>query len=541
MLPEDLTPSKIRGNPKLLLHNGAASTSNSPFNGRYGTILDGQDSIIVTPNSSFMPRPPIGAQCEVYMRANYQYGTDDHLQWPQAYIDQYPHFACIHRVVLEGNRALCPLFHGLTHYDFVECDDTAIVKGVGCLRPLTFLRLQSACQAVIDSVGGVNGSNTVLSGLQSHVSLIKLLLRRLHALPTSFARVCLTVAETQRVMCELHLFVEYMTIYKPLMEAPESDAPSMPIDDTLVGAFSNDATVVQRFFKVSIPVWHMVAMKDLLGIRIDNLSKFMTPLFVEEPCPLRLPTVFVGSLRDPQKYCRIQDFTTHSMRWVDPFALSTPITRGHEDIPVSMSMTASTHYSPYQKKSSGSHGKGMPHQFIDAKHPFLLPLVESWRLGLLAVVTDSSCCHSSAQPTSSNPTAIPRENQYAFPCPDIIATLNTEEKIDIGCANYGVTHHLWLQRAPYIFAMKKVMQTWNDVHPVLLDKVQSTGWTENEILELEKAVAAYYVDCFYLYFGHAPMLPHQLSHHTSEDYTPEARAHMLTSRSGVYMDVKDLI
>ncbi|KAK0493745.1 hypothetical protein EDD18DRAFT_1050433, partial [Armillaria luteobubalina] len=70
-------------------------------------------------------------------------------------------------------------------------------------------------------------------------------------------------AETQRIACELHAFIKYMTIYKPLMEAPESDAPSMPINDTLVGAFSNDATVIQCFFKAGIPVWHIVVMKDL--------------------------------------------------------------------------------------------------------------------------------------------------------------------------------------------------------------------------------------------------------------------------------------
>ncbi|PBK84234.1 hypothetical protein ARMGADRAFT_1088687 [Armillaria gallica] len=286
MLPEDLAPSKIRGDPKLLLHNSAASTPNGPFNGKYSTILDGQDSFIVTPNSSIMPRPPISAQCEVYMQANYQYGIDDHLQWPQAYIEQFPHFACIHRVAPEGAKALRPLFHGLTNYDFVECDDMAIVKGVGCLRHSTFLRLQSACQAVIDSVGGVSRSNTVLNGLRSHISIIELLLGRLHALPTSFTRVGLTVAETQRVARELHAFVKYMTIYKPLMEALESDMPSMPIDDTLVGAFSNDATVIQRFFKASIPVWRIVAMKDLRGVRVDRLSDFTTPPFVDKPCPL---------------------------------------------------------------------------------------------------------------------------------------------------------------------------------------------------------------------------------------------------------------
>ncbi len=146
-------PSKIRGDPKLLLHNSAAGTcmllvtfgttflsnkylANGPFNGKYSTILDGQDSFIVTPNSSIMPRPPIGAQCEVYMRANYQYGIDDHLQWPQAYIEQFPHFACIHRVTPEGAKALHPLFHGLTNYDFVECDDTGHRQGCGTSAPL---------------------------------------------------------------------------------------------------------------------------------------------------------------------------------------------------------------------------------------------------------------------------------------------------------------------------------------------------------------------------------------------------------------------
>ncbi|KAK0490117.1 hypothetical protein EDD18DRAFT_1358754 [Armillaria luteobubalina] len=586
MLPEDLVPSKLRGDPNLLLHNGAAA--NGPFDSKYGTILDGQDSFAR----------------EVYMQANYRYGIDDHVEWPQAYIEQYPHFACIHRVAPEENKALCPLFHGLTQYNFVECDDTAIVKGVGCLCHSTFLRLQSACQGVIDSVGSISGSSTMLSGLRSHVSIIELLLGCLHALPTSFTRICLTVAETQCVVRELHAFVEYMAIYKPLMEAPESDAPSMPVNDTLV--------------------------------------------------------VFVGSSSDPQKYHKIQDFTMHSTRWVDPFALSTPIIMGWEDVPVTMSTTSSSRYSPYQKKGSGSQVKGSSHQLTDPKHPFLPPLVEPWHLGLLAVIADLSRCHSSARPEASNPTAIPCENQYAFPRPDIIATLNMEEKvksylvswlhlraplyarltvteqvpanlyhqewqtvlamgflrsagetsghaakrreevqkmmsgyleefplradndahtafwqgkayesltseeqqevcweldvsrcfpnghhlpgqIDVGCANYGVVHHLWLQRAPYIFAMKKMMRAWNGPHPALLDKVQTMGWTENDFLELKKTVAAYYTDSFYLYFGHAPVLPCQLLHRSSEDYVPEVQARMSTSWSGVYMDIEELI
>ncbi|PBK93073.1 hypothetical protein ARMGADRAFT_1030503 [Armillaria gallica] len=480
MLPEDLMPSKIRGDPKLLLHNSAAGTSNGPFDSKYGTILDGQDSFIVTPNSSIMPRPPIGAQHEVYM------------------------------VAPEGAKALCPLFHGLTNYNFVECDNMAIVKGVGRLCHPTFLRLQSACQAVIDS---------------------------------------------------------------PLMEAPESDTPSMPIDDTLVGAFSNDATIIQRFSKAGIPVWRIVTMKDLRGVHIDRLSNFTTPPFVDKLCPLQLPSVFVGSSRDPQKYHKIQDFTMHSICWVDPFALSTPVIMGQEDVPVSMSTISNARYLPYQKKASESRAKGTSHQLTDSRHPFLPPLVEPWRLGLLTVVADSSRCHSSVWPEASNPTAILCKNQYMFPCPDIIVTLNMEEKVKSYLVSWlhlrallyarltvteqvlvNLYHQEWRallamgflhsageigrraakrseECAPYIFAMKKMMQAWNGPCPALLDKVQTMGWRENEFLELEKTVAAHYADSFYLYFGHAPVLPCQLLHRSSEDYVPEVQARMSTSRS----------
>ncbi len=89
--------------------------------------------------------------------------------------------------------------------------------------------------------------------------------------------------------------------------------------------------------------------------------------------------------------------------------------------------------------------------------------------------------------------------------------------------------------------MKKMMQAWNGPCPALLDKVQTMGWRENEFLELEKTVAAHYADSFYLYFGCAPVLPHQLLHRSSEDYVPEVWARMSTSRSGVYMDIEELI
>ncbi len=143
---------------------------------------------------------------------------------------------------------------------------------------------------------------------------------------------------------------------------------------------------------------------------------------------------------------------------------------GREDVPVSMSMTLNARYSPCkyllfsstlglnnpipftdQKKASGSQVKGTSHQLTDPKHPFLPPLVEPWHLGLLAVVADSSRCHSSVWPEASNPTAIPHENQYTFPRPDIIATLNTEEKVK----SYLVS---WLRLQALLYARLTVTE-----------------------------------------------------------------------------------
>ncbi|KAK0488466.1 hypothetical protein IW261DRAFT_1556931 [Armillaria novae-zelandiae] len=113
-------------------------------------------------------------------------------------------------------------------------------------------------------------------------------------------------------------------------------------------------------------------------------------------------------------------------------------------------------------------------------------------------------------------------------------------QLNIGAANYGLADPLWLRRAPYIFAMKKAMQTWEDMPPSLLSEVRTAGWTKKEFLLVKKTVASYYCNTFWQYFGCAPVLPRQLMHRTSEDYVPEARPQMSTSRSGVYVDVEAL-
>ncbi|KAK0488237.1 hypothetical protein EDD18DRAFT_1110395 [Armillaria luteobubalina] len=450
---------------------------------------------VITPNAkTVMPCPSLGNR-KIYMRENYRYGFDDPLQWPQAFVPDYAHYACLRWRQPPVNDPLRPLYLGVTEYDWM--------------------------------------------------------------------RLC--HAETQRVARELHVLVQYMSQYKPLMDAPESDAPPMPVDDDLIGTFSNDTTTVQSFFKVGIPVWRVIPIKDLPGVRVDNVCEFSNSPHPEEPSRLRLPTVFTGSSRDPRNI-------------------------SHAD----------------QKKQHIQ--SGASNRLQDLQHQLLPPIIEPWRLALLAVDASPTRCPLFAQLTipellppnlyhqewrtvlgmgflrgdpASGTAAEKRRIEVRkmmdgfmeeLPLhPDNAATsafwhgknyeaLKQEEcqeilwelaevnfrshsssnvqnlpvmrcfpdgnhlpgQLDIGVANYGLADPLWLRRAPYIFAMKKAMRTWEDAPPLLLSEVRTAGWTEKDFLLVEKTVADYYCDTFWQYFGRAPVLPRQLRHQTSEDYVPEA-------------------
>ncbi|KAK0476004.1 hypothetical protein EDD18DRAFT_1115668 [Armillaria luteobubalina] len=608
---------------------------------------------VITPNAkTVMPHPSLGNR-EIYMWENYRYGFDDPLQWPQVFVPDYAHYTCLCWRQLPVNNPLRPLYLGVAEYDWRELDDFAIVMNLGRMRQTTFLRLQTACKAVIDTVAGVECSTVVTANMRSHIIMLECLLLRLSDLPMSYQRMHLCHAETQRVARELHALVQYMSQYKPLMDAPESDAPPMPVDDDLIGAFSNNATTVQSFFKVGIPVWRVIPIKDLPGVCVDNV-------------------LFTGLSRDPRKYAKIHEFITHFMRWVDPFALSSPIVKHRPDMLLIEANTNNISHADQKKQHIQS---GASNRLQDLQHQLLPPIIELWHLALLAVDASPTRCHSCGRPLPENKNAIPHENQYVFPRLDIIATLNTEQKIhsyliswlrlrgplfarltipellppnlyhqewrtvlgmgflhgdpasgtaaekrrievrkmmdgfmeelplhpdnavtsafwrgknyealkqeecqeilwelaevnfrshsssnvqnlpvmhcfpdgnhlpgqlNIGVANYGLADPLWLRRAPYIFAMKKAMWTWEDAPPLLLSEVRTAGWTEKDFLLVEKTVADYYCDTFWQYFGRAPVLPWQLRHQTSEDYVPEARPQMTTSHSGVYVDVEEL-
>ena len=85
---------------------------------------------------------------------------------------------------------------------------------------------------------------------------------------------------------------------------------------------------------------------------------------------------------------------------------------------------------------------------------------------------------------------------------------------DFSKANDGLANEFWEPRSLYIFALKKLMMTWQGKVPaiILAEKVR---WRKEEFPDLEDNVARFYVQMFYEYFRRAPIVPRRLSHATS--------------------------
>ncbi|KAK0498045.1 hypothetical protein EDD18DRAFT_1104533 [Armillaria luteobubalina] len=109
---------------------------------------------------------------------------------------------------------------------------------------------------------------------------------------------------------------------------------------------------------------------------------------------------------------------------------------------------------------------------------------------------------------------------------------------DIGSANMGLAYPSWYDRAPYLCSLRRLMQTWMGSKPDIIAKdMTSWLWTEAEILELEKVLADYYVDTFFLHFGCPPTLPQYLPHNPTTSFVPIWRIRGQTATPNVHADI----
>ncbi len=115
---------------------------------------------------------------------------------------------------------------------------------------------------------------------------------------------------------------------------------------------------------------------------------------------------------------------------------------------------------------------------------------------------------------------------------------NMLHHVDLGSANYGIAHSNWIERAPYIFAMRRCMQGWRGCPASLsASSDQTGGYSEIDVERVEKEMAYFYVETFFVTFGREPVLPRRLTHTPNGYFVSEQRQRAQVARPGVYLDI----
>jgi hypothetical protein len=85
--------------------------------------------------------------------------------------------------------------------------------------------------------------------------------------------------------------------------------------------------------------------------------------------------------------------------------------------------------------------------------------------------------------------------------------------VDYQQANMGFGSENWRERLPRLLMLRRLMRDWDGMKPtpiLLPDLTSVTDYLEADVLQLEEAVASFYTDSFFHFFGRAPIIPARL-------------------------------
>ncbi|KAK0443338.1 uncharacterized protein EV420DRAFT_1649274 [Desarmillaria tabescens] len=247
------------------------------WDGLHGALVN--DNIFITsPNCTGLYSPPLGVNREMWMWEDFRYGVDDPLD------DSDPDV---------------PLFELLLWEDFEELDPSSLIRRPGFWCREHRCVFQQCCWAILGGCEGIpHVDEAAKAGANRADELLgyaRMFLECLDGLPLTFHRLCLCIAEMQRLILEAEAIKFFFGTICPSFLAPVSEHVPKP-DADLVGCIMMDISVAQQFHQAGVPVWLLRALDTLPHTRINAVGRLKTAegRLHMGPCPLRLPSVYVG-------------------------------------------------------------------------------------------------------------------------------------------------------------------------------------------------------------------------------------------------------
>ena len=283
-----------------------------PLDRLVGALTADGHHIVTSPNAAVVYEPPLGADRKIFMRMNLRYGDDDPLQWPQPYIQEHRHMACIPKGPSGRGEPNDIMWWTPQPTDFVH--DNRMICGIGKLNAVSFEQLRRPCVSLLERAKQPRFQDKELPWLL--VPIVANFLHRLQVLSMSFQTTTQCVLELQRAFLELLAFLEFEEHYRHRRDATT-------VATQLMGAFTTSQLVCQGMMDAGVPVWLIRPYDDLPTIRIQKVvtMKQARALLSMDAC-VRPPcsTIFEGRGDSVAKYAAISMQATRLLAFPNPFA-----------------------------------------------------------------------------------------------------------------------------------------------------------------------------------------------------------------------------
>jgi len=218
----------------------------------------------------FIPQPALGCTRNMHIHANFQYGEDDLLQWPQPYFASDCHLGAIPLRPGPDN-AMSIMWWQPEPKGFVLTTATTI-GGLGLINRKHFTYLSymvsSLCSRAEEFMSA-EPSGQKNEVVPSFMTVVRQGVKWLENLPMCHCQVFMNVWYVQRCYLELLAALDYSEVFCPCMRGL---CPAVSMVEMRMGVFTFDPIVVQGFMRAGLPVWLIHPYDMLYTMRINSVK-----------------------------------------------------------------------------------------------------------------------------------------------------------------------------------------------------------------------------------------------------------------------------